>query len=118
LRQTEYVPPEDREKIQSLKRSVKIKDRMMDVVQNCDSCKIIIGLSVSNILRLRSEPNRLMLSIGLSQFWTLELEFFLLPTVSRPVGLGIGPPFGTLDQILACSSFCDNYVILLSMRPL
>jgi hypothetical protein len=37
----------------------------------------------------------------------LELEFFLLPTVSRPVSLGIGPPFGTLDQILACSpSFC------------
>jgi hypothetical protein len=35
----------------------------------------------------------------------LELEFFLRPTVSRPVRLGIGPPFGTLDQILACSSF-------------
>jgi hypothetical protein len=32
------------------------------------------------------------------------LEFFLLPTVSRPVSLGIGPPFGTLDRILACSS--------------
>jgi hypothetical protein len=35
----------------------------------------------------------------------LELEFFLLPTVRRPVRLGIGPPFGTLDQILSCSSF-------------
>jgi hypothetical protein len=34
----------------------------------------------------------------------LELEFFLRPTVSRPVRLGIGPPFGILDQILACSS--------------
>jgi hypothetical protein len=34
----------------------------------------------------------------------LELEFFLRPTVSRPVSLGIGPPFGTLDQILSCSS--------------
>jgi hypothetical protein len=33
-----------------------------------------------------------------------ELEF-LRPTVSRPVRLGIGPPFGTLDQILSCSSF-------------
>jgi hypothetical protein len=32
------------------------------------------------------------------------LEFFLRPTVSRPVRLGIGPPFGTLDQILSCSS--------------
>jgi hypothetical protein len=29
----------------------------------------------------------------------LELEFFLRPTVSRPVRLGIGSPFGTLDQI-------------------
>jgi hypothetical protein len=38
---------------------------------------------------------------------SLELEFFLQPTVSRPVSLGIGPPFGTLDQILASSSsFC------------
>jgi hypothetical protein len=35
----------------------------------------------------------------------LELEFFLPPTVGRPVRLRIGPPFGTLDQILACSSF-------------
>jgi hypothetical protein len=34
-----------------------------------------------------------------------ELELFLLPTVSRPVSLSIGPPFGTFDQILACS-FC------------
>jgi hypothetical protein len=33
-----------------------------------------------------------------------ELEFFLRPTVSRPVRLGIRPPFGTLDQILSCSS--------------
>jgi hypothetical protein len=49
----------------------------------------------------------------------LELEFFLLPTVSRPVSLGIGPPFWTLDQILALLFFLfDNYVILLSMRPL
>jgi hypothetical protein len=39
-----------------------------------------------------------------SQLTQLELEFFLRLTVSRPVSLGIGPPFGTLDQILACSS--------------
>jgi hypothetical protein len=46
----------------------------------------------------------------------LELEFFLRPTVIRPVSLSIGPPFGTLDQILACSSFLfDNYIILLSL---
>jgi hypothetical protein len=35
----------------------------------------------------------------------LELEFFFRQTVSRPVRLDIGPPFGTLDQILSFSSF-------------
>jgi hypothetical protein len=34
-----------------------------------------------------------------------EVEVNLRPTVSRPVRLGIGPPYGTLDQILSCSSF-------------
>jgi hypothetical protein len=33
------------------------------------------------------------------------LELFLRPTVSQPVSLGIGPLFGTLDQILSCLSF-------------
>jgi hypothetical protein len=45
----------------------------------------------------------------------LELEFFLRLTVSQPVRLGIGPPFGTLDQMLSSSSFSsDNYFILSS----
>jgi hypothetical protein len=35
---------------------------------------------------------------------TLKLVWWSWPTVSRPVSLGIGPPFGTLDQILSCSS--------------
>jgi hypothetical protein len=35
--------------------------------------------------------------INATTFLVLELEFFLRPTVSRPVHLGIGPPFGTLD---------------------
>jgi hypothetical protein len=35
----------------------------------------------------------------------VEVEVNLRPTVSLPVRLGIGPPFGTLDQILSCSSF-------------
>jgi hypothetical protein len=43
--------------------------------------------------------------LSLWQASELELEFFLRPTVRRQVRLGIGPPFGTLDQILACSSF-------------
>jgi hypothetical protein len=34
-----------------------------------------------------------------------EVEVNLRPTNSRPVRLGIGPPYGTLDQILSCSSF-------------
>jgi hypothetical protein len=48
-----------------------------------------------------------------------ELQFFLRPTVSRPVRLGIGPPFGTLDQILACSSFSVGQLLffLLSKSP-
>jgi hypothetical protein len=34
------------------------------------------------------------------------------------VHLGIGPPFGTLDQILSCSSFSsDNYCILILKAP-
>jgi hypothetical protein len=36
---------------------------------------------------------------GLTPCFRLELEFFLRPTVSRPVRLGIGPLFGILDQI-------------------
>jgi hypothetical protein len=51
-----------------------------------------------------TEPNRLML-FGETVAVYLELEFFLQLTVSQPVRLGIGPPFGTLDQILSCSSF-------------
>jgi hypothetical protein len=52
------------------------------------------------------------------QFPDLELEFFLRPTVSRPVHLGIGPPFGTLDQILSCSSFFVwQLLFLLSKAP-
>jgi hypothetical protein len=35
----------------------------------------------------------------------VEVEVNLRPTVSRPVRLGIGPPYGTLDQILSCYSF-------------
>jgi hypothetical protein len=35
----------------------------------------------------------------------VEVEVNLRPTASRPVRLGIGPPSGTLDQILSCSSF-------------
>jgi hypothetical protein len=42
-----------------------------------------------------------------TSYWPLKgsSEFFLRPTDSRPVCLGIGPPFVTLDQILSCSSF-------------
>jgi hypothetical protein len=48
----------------------------------------------------------------------MELEFFLRLTVSQPVRLDIGPPLGTLDQILSCSSFSsDNYFILRSKAP-
>jgi hypothetical protein len=43
-----------------------------------------------------------------------HLEFILRSTVSRLVHLGIGPPFGTHDQILSFSSFLfDNYFVVL-----
>jgi hypothetical protein len=47
----------------------------------------------------------------------LELELFLRPTVSRPVRLGIGPPFGTPDQIylallFSTENFTFSYGIL------
>jgi hypothetical protein len=52
--------------------------------------------------------------IELKSVWiSLELEFFLRLTVSQPVRLGIGPPFGTLDLILSS----DNYFIFRSKAP-
>jgi hypothetical protein len=45
----------------------------------------------------------------------LELVFFLRPTVSRPVRLGIGPPLTRIYLALLSSS--DNYFILLSKAP-
>jgi hypothetical protein len=47
---------------------------------------------------------------------SVELEFFLRPTVSRPVRLGIGPPFGTLDQILSCFCFLMTIALFLILR--
>jgi hypothetical protein len=44
-------------------------------------------------------------SSDMSVYFEVEVEVNLRPTVSRPVRLGIGPPFGALDQILSCSSF-------------
>jgi hypothetical protein len=43
--------------------------------------------------------------IGIQCIKVVLVVFFLQPTVSRPVHLGIGPPFGIFDQILSCSSF-------------
>jgi hypothetical protein len=50
---------------------------------------------------IRSHPT-IQQCYRISPDWSLE--FILRPTVSRPVRLGIGPPFGILDQILSCSS--------------
>jgi hypothetical protein len=47
-----------------------------------------------------TEPRRLTLfGKTIAVYWSWSW-----PTVSRPVSLGIGPAFGTLDQILSCSS--------------
>jgi hypothetical protein len=40
--------------------------------------------------------------------YKFELEYFLRLTVSQPVCMGIGPPFGALDQILSCSSESES----------
>jgi hypothetical protein len=48
----------------------------------------------------------------------LELEFVLRPTVSRPVRLGIGLPFGANGQILSFFFFSfDNYFVVLPRAP-
>jgi hypothetical protein len=45
----------------------------------------------------------------------LELEFFLRPTDSRPVRLGIGPPLRPLTRFYLTLLFsADKYLILLS----
>jgi hypothetical protein len=44
------------------------------------------------------------------------VEFILRPTISRPVRLGIGLPFGAHDQILSLSFLSDNCFVVL--RPL
>jgi hypothetical protein len=46
-----------------------------------------------------------------------EVEFNLRPTVSRPVRLGVGPPFGAHDQILNVV-YSDEYFLLHVGRPL
>jgi hypothetical protein len=43
----------------------------------------------------------------------LKLKLNLRPTVSRPVRLGIGPPFGTLDQIL----LIVQYIYIVKYTP-
>jgi hypothetical protein len=61
----------------------------------------------------------LHLRTGFHSTVTLELEFILRPTVSRPVRLGIGLPFGAHDQILSFSFFFsfDNYFVVLPRVP-
>jgi hypothetical protein len=64
---------------------------------SCSRCKYCNSCSKSKLTVNRTITAKLSTP--------MELEFFLRPTVSRPVSLGIGTPFGTLDEILACSSF-------------
>jgi hypothetical protein len=51
------------------------------------------------------------LVVLLCSLWSLE--FVLRPTVSRPVRLGIGLPFGAHDQILLFFYFCLTIILLL-----
>jgi hypothetical protein len=45
------------------------------------------------------------------------MELNLRPTVSRPVCLGVGPPFGSHDQILHVL-YSDMYFLIHVGRPL
>jgi hypothetical protein len=62
--------------------------------------------SISETSLLRGSQQEVWLELG--------LECVLRPAVSRPVRLGIGPPFGAHEQILSFSSFSfDSYFVVL-----
>jgi hypothetical protein len=67
-------------------------------------CNLLLLLVLASAVPLGSalSDERSGLSFGRFEF---QFDFILRPTVSRPVRLGIGHPFGTLGQILSCSSF-------------
>jgi hypothetical protein len=72
-----------------------MQKRIIRVMTNCNNR---VSCSLFRRLEILPLASQYILSL-------LELEFLLRPTDSRPVRLGIGPPYGTLDQILSCSSF-------------
>jgi hypothetical protein len=69
------------------------------------SCSRRVSKFFQNMTNFKCSGKTITRTSWLHSFQSSELEFFLQPTDSRPVRLGIGPPFGTLDQILSCSSF-------------
>jgi hypothetical protein len=64
----------------------------------------ISGQYTSSILRAK-KVNQTSGQQEMDVLLLVEVEVNLRPTVSLPVRLGIGPPYGTLDQVLSCSSF-------------
>jgi hypothetical protein len=71
-------------------------------------CRMNIFCLLSVFPAYASENFELLLQLCITicrQIWSISELEFLRPTVSRPVRLGIGPPFGTLDHILSFSSF-------------
>jgi hypothetical protein len=58
------------------------------------SCELVIRVCAFVNIFKKWEYNGIGVRVGV-----------LAATASRPVRLGIGSPFGTLDQILSCSSF-------------
>jgi hypothetical protein len=85
-------------------------------VQNGVMCSVTATLC-GNIWDVATDSHYAWLKCHIATCWDINLPCFrhqrsfvevevnLRPTVSRPVRLGIGPPFETLDQILSCSSF-------------
>jgi hypothetical protein len=70
----------------------------------CGGC---VGLTTlpTSVIRLYRQCGIHNISQPYRPQQSVEVEVNLRPTVSRPVRLGIGPPCGTLDQILSCSFF-------------
>jgi hypothetical protein len=87
--------------------AVTMKNVVFWHVSTCGSCRNL-RFGGKYLLHLQGENNKwtintLATGSDCSTLWRIShcgMELNLWPTVSRPVSLGVGPPFGAHDQIL------------------